>query len=201
MRSSDIAAWMLGVGMSFDVTGLAAEPLPPPSVDYRVRAKAPQGIEMKVAHHEGRLRMDISSANFPGGMTSLINLGENDMIVLMDVPGMEGIAVEMDLPPGYAFADSGRQGTRTGTGEVVGEACDLWRIEVKAVNPSVESCITADGIVLRTSTTLEGKPVVLFEVTELERAPQDPAQFALPKGVKVTKLPSGVRSLLPGLLR
>ncbi|MBS7552641.1 hypothetical protein KHC23_03060 [Ancylobacter dichloromethanicus] len=201
MRRYRIACWMLGIGMSLGIARVAAEPMPAPGVDYRARARAPQGVEMSVAHHEGRLRMEIDSDNLSNGMVSLIDLGRHDMIVLMDMPGMDRIAVEMDLPPGFSYSDANRQGIRAGTGEVLGEACELWRFETKALAQPVESCITADGIVLKTSTSVDGKPLVLFEVLELERAPQDPARFVLPKGVKVRRLPSSMRSLLPDLVR
>lgn len=196
MRRHGIVSLMLGIGMSFDMTALAAESMPAPAADYRARARAAQGIEMSVAHHEGHLRVEVAN-----GMVSLIDLDRRGMVVLMDVPGMDRIAVEMDMPPGFAFSDANRLGTRTGTGEALGEACDLWRFEAKALNQPVETCVTADGIVLRTTTVMGGKPVVLFEVTELTRGPQDPAQFALPKGMKARKVPPSMRSLLPDLIR
>lgn len=196
-----IACWMIGIGLSLDIAGASAEPMPAPAVDYRARARAPQGVEMTLAHHEGHLRMEVESANLPDGMVSLIDLAKQDMVVLMEVPGMDRMAIEMDLPPGFSFSDASRQGTRAGTGEALGEACEMWRFMAKGLNQPVESCVTADGIVLRTSTTIAGKPVVLFEVTELERAPQDPAQFTLPKGMKARRLPSSMRSLLPDLVR
>ncbi len=201
MRRHGIVSLMLGIGMSFDVTGLAAEPMPAPAADYRAKARAAQGVEMSVAHHQGQVRVEVATGNLPEGMVSLIDLNRRGMVVLMDVPGMDRIAVEMEMPPGFAFSDAGRQGTHTGTGEALGEACELWRFEVKALNQPVESCVTADGIVLRTTTSMAGKPVVLFEVTELTRGPQDPAQFTLPKGMKARKLPSSMRSLLPDLVR
>lgn len=196
MRRHGIVSLMLGIGMSFDIAALAAESMPAPAADYRARARAAQGIEMSVAHHEGHLRVEVAN-----GMVSLIDLDRRGMVVLMDVPGMDRIAVEMDMPPGFAFSDANRLGTRTGTGEALGEACDLWRFEAKALNQPVETCVTADGIVLRTTTVMGGKPVVLFEVTELTRGPQDPAQFVLPKGMKARKVPPSMRSLLPDLIR
>jgi len=202
MRSLDIAALLLGVGMSFDVlSAAAAEPLPLPAVDYRVRAKAPQGSEIDVAHHEGRLRMDVRNETLIGTMTGLVDLGQSEVIFIVDVPGMDTLAVRTALPPGYSFADAAREGTRAGTDKVAGEACDLWRIDVKAGKPPLDSCITSDGIVLRTSTVIDGKPTVVFEALELARGAQDPARFAVPKGVKVTKLPASMLGLLPGFGR
>lgn len=201
MRSLNVAAWMLGVGMSIDIGVAGAEPLPLPATDYRAKAKAPQGVEMQVAHHGQRLRLDISNANVPGLMTSLVNLDTSSMLVMVNLPGMEGVAIEMALPPGHPFSSEARNGTRNGVDHVAGETCDLWRIESKALKAPVDSCITADGIVLRNETTMEGKKVVLFEVTELERVPQDPGRFELPKGVRTTKLPPGMKSLLPSLGR
>lgn len=204
MRHPGLASWMLGIGLSLDVAGFAsaaAEPLPSPSVDYRARARALQGIELSVAHHAGQLRVEVKSDNLPNPMVSLIDLSKDDMIVLMDLPGMDRIAVEMDLPPGFSYSDPKREGKRTGSSQVLGEACDLWQFRAKSLDQPVESCITADGIALRTTTAVGGKPMTLFEVLELERAPQAPDDFVLPKGVKPRRLPSGIRGLLPDLVR
>ncbi|MCK0207024.1 hypothetical protein MWN33_03150 [Starkeya koreensis] len=202
MRSLEIAALVLGVGMSFDaLAATAAEPLPLPAVDYRVRAKAPQGSQIDVAHHEGRLRMDVSNEVLLGTMTGLVDLGQSEVVFIVAVPGMDTIAVRTTLPTGYSFADAAREGTRAGADKVAGEPCDLWQVAVKAGQGPLESCITSDGIVLRSTAVVDGKPTVIFEALELERAAQDPARFALPKGVKVNKLPASMLGLLPGFSR
>ncbi|UOK72018.1 hypothetical protein [Ancylobacter polymorphus] len=201
MRHYGIASLVLGIGLSIDLSGASADPMPAPAADYHARARALPGVELSVAHHQGKVRVEVERGNLPNGMVSLIDLPTSSVIVMVDVPGMDRIAVETDMPPGFAFSDAKRQGTRAGKGEVLGEACDLWRFAVPALNQPVESCITADGIVLRTTTQMNGKPVVLFEVTELSRTPQDPATFALPKGMKPSKIPPSMRALLPGLVR
>ncbi|WP_371348497.1 hypothetical protein [Ancylobacter sp. IITR112] len=201
MRRPGIARLLLGLGLSFALSAARAEPMPAPAADYRARARVPQGVALNVFHHQGKVRVEVEGGKLPEGMVSLIDLENSRVVVLMDVPGMDRLAIEKDMPPGFAFSDAKRQGTRVGQGEALGEACELWRFEVKAINEPVESCITPDGIVLKTTTKMGTKPVVLFEVTELTRAPQDPALFSLPKGVKPSKLPPSMRALLPDLVR
>ena len=77
--------------------------------------------------------------------------------------------------------------------------CSLWRTAEKLDGGPVDACITPDGIVLRTVASLRGKPQVVFEATELSRAPQSPQQFELPAGVKVTRMPKGMQGFLPGI--
>lgn len=180
-----------------------ADPLPRPSVEYAATARTPrEGTELKVVHGKGRMRIEIGEAGTAGAMTGLIDPRKKRMVMLTALPGMEKMALEMELPADFSFADLPADGTRLGSDTVAGEACDLWRIEEKAVGSEpVEACITPDGIVMRATATMNGKPKVVFEVTELTRGPQDPALFEVPKGVKITKVPRGMQGMIPGLGR
>lgn len=201
MCSRGLIALTLGAGLSLAASAAGAEPMPRPQVDYRASVKTPQGTQMTMAHSQGRMRMDVTGAEIPGTMTSFIDLSRGRMTVLIAAPGIDKRALEIELPASFAFVDPEGEGTRTGTDMVAGEACDLWVMKPPVGDAPVETCITADGIVLRASTAIEGKNVVVYEVVELERAPQDPALFELPKGVKVTKIPPGVQGLIPNLGR
>jgi hypothetical protein len=78
---------------------------------------------------------------------------------------------------------------------VGGEPCDLWRIEAIAAemkDADAIGCITRDGIPLRMEATIDGKREVAFEVTEIERAPQDAKHFTPPAGIKVMQMPPGM---------
>ncbi len=193
MCSRGLGALMLGAGLSLGAAAAGAEPLPRPQVDYRASVKTPQGTQMTMAHSKGRMRMDVTGAEIPGTMTSFIDLSRSRMTVLIAAPGIDKRALEIELPASFAFVDPEGEGTRTGTDTVAGEACDLWLMKPPVGTAPVETCITADGIVLKASTAIEGKNVVVYEVLELERTPQDPALFELPKGVKVTKIPPACR--------
>ncbi|HSI38983.1 MAG TPA: hypothetical protein VLA00_00360 [Xanthobacteraceae bacterium] len=179
--------------------GAAAEPLPRPSVDFAVKGTTPgREASLDLAHRGGQLRLDVGVAGLPGGVTGLIDPKRRKVVVLAAVPGMQNVAIEMDLPAEYAFASMPAEGVRGGAATVAGEACEVWRSTVKGVPEPVEACITADGIVLRTEASINGRRRVVFEATEVVRAPQDPARFALPPGMKVTRLPKGMQGLLPG---
>ncbi|MFK8253631.1 hypothetical protein [Ancylobacter terrae] len=177
-----------------------ADTLPLPKIDFALAGRTlGDNATVKMAHREGRIRLEIDVAGMPGGMTAFINPQRRRMIMLSDVPGMQNMAVEVELPEQYAFAGMPISGTRLGTDTVAGEACEVWRAAEKSEAGPVDACITADGIVLRTQATVRGKPQVVFEATEISRAPQDPKRFELPPGVKVTRMPKGMQSLLPGL--
>ena len=199
MCSRGLIALTVGATLSLGMEAAGADPLPKPSVDYRASVKTPQGTQMTMAHSKGRMRMDVSGGEIPGTMTSYIDLEKGRLTMLVQAPGMDKRGIEIELPASFAFVDPDAEGVRTGTDTVAGEACDLWVMKPPAGDAPVEACITGDGIVLRASTTLEGKEVVVYEVVDLDRAPQDPAQFELPKGVKVTKVPAGVQGLIPNL--
>lgn len=187
-------------GASFaDVRAAGADTLPMPKIDFALAGKTiGDNATVKMAHRAGRIRLEIDVAGMPG-MTAFINPQRRRMIMLSEVPGMQNMAVEVELPEQYAFAGLPISGTRLGTDTVAGEACDIWRAAEKSEAGPVDACITADGIVLRTQATVRGKPQVVFEATEISRAPQDPKRFELPPGVKVTRMPKGMQSLLPGL--
>ena len=94
------------------------------------------------------------------------------------------------------------EGTKVGTSQVIGEACDLWKITTsKTVKTPVVSCITADGIVLSTDVEVKGKQERAYEVTSLTRGPQDPSLFRLPPGTQLVKVPPGAANMLPGLMQ
>lgn len=193
-----VAMAMAGIAAGIDLGAACAEPMPRPATDYAATARTTgDGPEMKLAHGGGRVRLDMTMSGLPGTMTGLLDTKRGRMVMM--IPGMEKMAVEIELPSDFAFADLPPDGTKFGTDTVAGEACDLWRTDGKAKSGPVEACITADGIVLRASATVNGKPQRVFEVIELTRGPQDPALFEVPKGVKVTKVPKGMESMIPGL--
>lgn len=177
----------------------ASEPLPRPKVDYHLTAKGPQGATMKIAHSGERMRLETSQSDMPGDMTGIVDLARNRMLMLVALPGMGSRAFDIELPADFAALDPGGEGTRAGTDKVAGETCHIWRTREDRSGTPVEACITEDGIALRAKAEVGGKPRVLFEAVELVRAPQEARLFELPPGVKVTRLPAGMESMVPGL--
>lgn len=182
-----------------DGVARAGEPLPRPQVDYRLTAKGPQGARMTMAHSGERMRVEFTQADMPGDMTGIVDLGRNRMLMLVAIPGMGNRAFDVELPADFAAFDPGGEGTRGGTEKVAGETCHLWRTREERSGAPIETCITDDGIALRAKAEVSGKPRVLFEATQVVRERLDPALFELPAGVKITRLPTGMESMVPGL--
>ncbi|WP_051357035.1 hypothetical protein [Azorhizobium doebereinerae] len=177
-----------------------ADPLPTPTGDFALKAKTRDGGTLDLAHSGGRMRLEMLPKAAPAMVVGLLDLRAGKMVVM--VPAMPKMAVQMDLPPDFTFASMNGSGTKTGSAEVAGEPCDLWKVDATAsqagTGPTV-SCITADGIALRTEMDIKGKTEVLYEVTSLTRGPQDPRQFVLPTGVQTVKIPKNAAAALPGL--
>ena len=81
---------------------------------------------------------------------------------------------------------------------MAGEPCDIWRIETGRPGEPVHSCITPDGIALRTDATVGGRKQRVFEIAGLRRDAQDLAQFQMPADVPVMRLPMPSPGALPG---
>ena len=156
---------------------------------------------MNVARGEGgRMRVELSRPGSFGSVTGLIDMPRNRMLMIVEFPGMEGRAIDMELPGDFSMVDIGGEGVRMVSDSVAGEACDVWRTQERRTGTLIDSCITADGITLRAVADVNGTRTVVFEALELTRGAQDPALFQLPGGVKVTRLPSMMKGLLPSLL-
>ncbi|MCJ8143497.1 hypothetical protein MKI84_11285 [Ancylobacter sp. A5.8] len=173
---------------------------PRPLTDYAMRGRTqPAGGEIMIAHRQGRVRIDVSTQQDGSALTGLLDLRSHRMTLLSGVTGMEGMAVEVDLPPKFRFLDLPPQAQFVGADMVATEPCGVWRVGEKGTSKSLEVCLTDDGIPLR----MRGGPggdSAGFEVTELERVAQDPARFAVPAGTSVTRIPRGMQKLLPGLM-
>lgn len=190
-------ALMAGVGAAPDLA--RAEALPRPQVDYQLSARGPEDARMHVAHSGQRLRLQVTQPGVAGEMTGIIDLARNRMMMLVALPGMGNRAFDVEVPPEVAVTDLGGEGKRVGTDRVAGEPCDLWHTREERTGKTVEACITPDGITLRATADVSGRERVVFEATELSRTPQDPHLFELPPGVKVTRLPAGLQTMVPGL--
>ncbi len=177
----------------------AAEPLPLPKADfsatYSVAGRDAQGSTMRISHGGGRVRMEFA---MPGGMaaTGYLDMATRKATMVMTMPGVgRQMAMEMDgklLPKQFAAPE----GRRLGPQRFAGEACDAFEhIEPNSGIVTV-SCLTPDGIMLRSEARRGDEVVAVVEATEVMRERQDPARLLPPKNVPALKIPGG---LIPGL--
>jgi len=174
---------------------------PRPTADYSVRGKtSPDGGDLHLSYSDGRMRLEVAVPMLGSAMTGIADFGTRRVIILSDLPGMDVVGFEIEMPPEYSFANMPPDSIRAGHSEVGSEPCDIWRTAKSSPVP-VEVCLTVDGIPLKASAvTLRGKSVS-FEAIEIERVEQDPANFQVPKGVKVRKVPKGMEGMIPGFKR
>ena len=182
------------------LAGLAAagaEPIPLPTVDYQAKATMIGGSAVTIHHSGGKLRMEIQPHGLPATITGIMDLPTHKMIMIGAVPGMSNVAMEIDIGKDASYGQVVGEGKRVGTATVAGESCELWEVESKTgfTGEPVTACLSRDNIALRTEATFEGKRRAIMEVTELQRARQDPALFVLPAKIQLIKLPKGV---MPG---
>jgi hypothetical protein len=177
----------------------AAEPLPLPKADfsatYTVGGGDTPGSTMRISHGSGRVRMEFA---LPGGMaaTGYLDMATRKATMVMTLPGVgRQMAMEMDgklLPKQFAAPE----GRRLGPQRFVGEACDAFEHVEPNSGIVTVSCLTPDGIMLRSEARRGDEVVAVVEATEVTRARQDPATLVPPKNIPAMKLPGG---LLPGL--
>jgi len=176
-----------------------AEPIPLPTVDFEARGKFIGGGELLMRHSGGktRIEMDLPGVGIP--ITGIVDLKRKKIIFTLPIPGQTNTVVEADLGDDAAFGQVVGDGERAGNAVVAGEPCTLWKI--KSEHGNAVACLASDNIPLKTEATIDGKTQVVFEVTAIKRVPQNPADFELPPGAKVIKLPKGFKGVpgVPGL--
>jgi hypothetical protein len=176
-----------------------AEPIPLPAIDFEARGKIIGGGELLLRHSGGKTRIEMNIAGTGVPITGIVDLQRKKIIFTVPIPGQANTVVETDLSDDASFGQVAGNGERIGNATVAGEACALWRI--KSEHGTAVACLSSDNIPLKTEATVDGKTQVVFEVTELKRVPQNPADFELPAGAKVIKLPKGFKGVpgVPGL--
>lgn len=172
---------------------------PKPTADYSVRGKTlPAGGDLHLSYSGGRMRLEVSVPAVGSVMTGITDFAKRRAIILSDLPGVDVVGFEIDMPAEYSFANMPANAIKGGHSSVGSEPCEIWTSPPSSDVP-IEVCLTLDGIPLKAkAVTTRGKSVS-FEATELERMPQDPALFEVPKGVKVRRVPRGMESMIPGL--
>ena len=187
-------AMAAGVAL-FGLLGAAdAETLPSPAADYRSKGRMAGGMTIEYRHSNGKMRMEMRSPEMPQPMVGYFDVKTQKGMMIMSVPGMAPMAIETGAGDQSNAGVATGAGQRVGSDKVAGETCDLWKPEAKTADEKKMDtlvCVTRDGIMLRMSGVVEGKRQTMFEVTELERAPQDRKQLTPPAGLKPMKMPAG----------
>ena len=187
-----VAAGVTVFGM---IGGAFAEPLPLPATDYRTKGTMAGGMSIEYRHAKGKMRMEMRGPELPQPMVGYFDVKTRKGVMVLSMPGAPPMAIETGLDDEGNVGVAGGDGKRVGSDRVAGEACDLWRPEPKSAEEKqadAVACITKDGIVLRMTGNVEGKRQTIFEVTEIDRAPQDMKQLTPPAGLKPMQIPAGM---------
>jgi hypothetical protein len=192
LRAAAIVSSLFPI-LTFGLAAARAEPIPLPSVDYQAKATMMGGSAVTIHHSGGKMRMEIQPHGLPQ-ITGIMDMSAHKMIMIGAVPGMNNMAMEIDIGKDASYGQVMGDGKRVGTATVAGENCELWEVESKtSLNAGpITTCLSRDNIPLRTEATFEGKHRTVIEVTEVQRARQDPALFVLPANIQLLKLPKGV---------
>lgn len=157
------------------------------AVTYRMSGMAgmaPQDIKMAFSPSTGKQRVDP-----PGGMGwMLIDQKASSAVMVMDAQRMT-----MAMPPETVAAmtqavPAGTTFTRKSSASVAGTACTEWDMVIAGGGKGT-SCITDDGVLLRTVTAAPNGTVVTMEATKVTYGPVDPASLTVPTGYTAMQMP------------
>jgi len=190
------AARFAGAGLLVATLALASPalaqerpPVPPIrdyAATYQVEAQGAGANQMRMIYNAQlqRVRMEMGS-----GQVGIIDHRARRMTMLMTAQRM---AMEMDLSqvpssdPQSMMRDA--QFTRQGQDTVAGHRCIIYR--VRSHGGESTSCVTGDGILLRSEGNQNGRPWKM-EASELTLATQPANQFEVPAGFQRMNVPGG----------
>jgi hypothetical protein len=165
------------------------------AVTFHATSGAQQGVDLHVAWLAAEQKLRVEPPNLPGW--GVLDVKANRLTMVHDgtrsvmefnadaLPG--GLTIPT-VPPETAHF------TRAGTARIAGLTCTVWRYE-DGKNQG-ETCLTADGVMLRGSGKSGGKSGAI-EATKVSFGRQDPARFRPPMDYHGLQLPEGLR-LAPG---
>lgn len=182
------------------LTPVKAEPVPLPKIDYEARAKLLNDGTLFIRHSNGKMRIEMLMPQFKDPAVGFIDLNRKVMVLMLPIPGVQNTAMEVEFGNDAVFGQVLGEGKRTGEASVAGERCAIWEIRAASEENRASACLTHDNIALRTHAIIEGKSRTVFEVTELKRQPQNPADLEVPSNVSIMKLPKGMKGI-PGFPR
>lgn len=155
------------------------------AVTYRMSGGPQQNLEATMSWIAATraMRMDL-----PGGMGFVVADHANQRGFMV----MEAQRMIMDLPMeqavGQMQAFENARFTRGAADRVAGIACTVWRFE--AAGQTGNACITGDGVMLRSETSMDGRPMGM-EAIRVVYGTQDPARYRRPEGYQSMQLPQG----------
>ncbi len=189
-----IATAVLAVAPVF---AIQAEPLPLPAIDFEVRGTTLHSGQIQLRHTAGKMRIEMNLPNVGQPITGIIDLRTKKVVLLLPIPGVANTAIEADYD--FGFGQVLGNAEPAGNATVAGEPCTLWRVSTE--QGTATTCLAKDNIPLKTEAVVEGKPHVVFEATLVKRERQNPADFELPAGTSIIKMPKGLKNIpgIPGL--
>ncbi len=177
-----------------------AEPVPLPKIDYEATARLFNEGTLFIRHANGKMRIEMRMPQFKEPVVGFIDLSRKVMVMMLPIPGAQDTAMEVEFGDDATFGQVLGQGQRAGEATVAGERCTVWKVISAGDESRAAACLTDDSVALRTQVSIEGKTRTIFEVTDLKRRPQDPADLEVPSNVNVVKLPKGLKGI-PGFPR
>lgn len=157
------------------------------AVTYRVTSGEATGRSLQMAWLAGARKLRVEAPGMQG--FSVIDQKAQRMLLVMEreravveVPPAAGGTLLPTEPPANA------RFTRGGSATIAGLACTVWRYEDGQARG--ETCLTADGVMLRSSGTA-GERSGTVEAVSVAYGRQDPARFEAPAGFRSLALPPG----------
>lgn len=152
-------------------------------------------LDAKVFASGPKLRMEMSGGMGAGGtmaMVTDVSSRQTVMFPIGDIPEAARVAMTVALGEGGApqLADlygAGVTTRRIGLDMVAGQRCAVWEAADSKSETVTLSCVTSDGINMRTVNAKTNAP--LMEMAQLARGPQDPGLFAPPPGYRTVAMP------------
>jgi hypothetical protein len=158
------------------------------TVTYRMTGVAnmpPQELQMAFAPALGKQRVDP-----PGGMGwMLIDRKANSAVMVMDAQRMTMAMPQDTVTAMTQETPSGATFSRKGTATVAGVSCTEWNVALG--DNKGTSCITDDGLLLRSDAKAPNGATMTMEATKVSYGPVDPARLAVPSGYSAVQMPSG----------
>jgi hypothetical protein len=176
-----------------------AETVPLPKVDYEARAKLWNEGSLFIRHSNGKLRIEMQMPQFKEAAVGFIDLNRKVMVMILPIPGVQETGMEVEFGDDATFGQVLGNGKKAGEATVAGERCTVWKVAANDESRAA-ACLSHDNIALRTQVSIEGKTRTVFEVTELKRQPQNPADLEPPSNLNIVKLPKGIKGI-PGFPR
>lgn len=153
------------------------------AVTYRMTGGPQPGMEMTMSWLAAGQLMRV---DMPGGMGFMVADQANQRGFMV----MEAQRMIMDVPmaqaAGHMQAMQNARFTRGGNETIAGTSCTVWRFEAPQQNGT--ACITADGVMLRSQSSVSNQQVTM-EAVRVAYGAQDPSRYQRPQGYQQMQMP------------